>query len=292
VRAFGFIEAEKAHFPVSFMCRQLRVSRSGYYAWRCRRPSARDRADAELVGVIKAIHGRSRGTYGAPRIHAELALEFGIRCGRKRVARLMRAAAIEGVHRRRRGGLTIRDPKATPAPDLVRRDFAPDRPDRLWVADITQHRTWQGWLYLAVIIDAYSRRVVGWAMADHVRAELVVEALEMAVFTRTPGPGVVHHSDQGCQYTSLAFGRALRAAGVIGSMGSVGDCFDNALAESFFATLQTELLDRHYWSTRQQLRTAIFDFIEAFYNPSRRHSSIGYLSPANYEKMTAATPAA
>jgi putative transposase len=156
----------------------------------------------------------------------------------------------------------------------------------------TQHRTWQGWLYLAVVVDAYSRRVVGWAMADHVRAELVVEALETAVFTRTPGPGLVHHSDQGCQYTSLAFGRALRAAGVAGSMGSVGDCFDNAMAESFFATLQTELLDRHYWSTRQQLRLAIFDFIEAFYNPSRRHSSIGYLSPADYEKMTVATPAA
>lgn len=292
MKAFAFIEVEKANFPVSFMCPRLHVSRAGYYAWRRRPPCARDRADTELVGVIKAIHARSRGTYGAPRVHAELAMEFGIRCGRKRVARLMRTAGICGVHRRRRMGLTIRDPKATPAPDLVNRDFVPSGIDRLWVADITQHRTWQGWLYVAVVVDAYSRRVVGWAMADHVRAELVVEALEMAVFARAPGQGVVHHSDQGCQYTSLAFGRALRATGVTGSMGSVGDCFDNALAESFFATLQTELLDRHYWSTRQQLRLAIFDFIEAFYNPSRRHSSLGYLSPVDYERLTCAAPAA
>lgn len=286
------IEAEKANFPVSLMCRHLGVSRAGYYAWRSRPPSARDRADTELVGVIKAIHHRSRGTYGAPRVHAELAMEFGIHCGCKRVARLMRNAQIAGVHRRRRSGLTIRDPKATPAPDLVNRHFAASGPDRVWVADITQHRTWEGWLYLAVVVDAWSRKVVGWAMADHVRAELVVEALQMAVTVRRPAHGVVHHSDQGCQYTSLAFGRALRTSGVSPSMGTAGDCFDNALAESFFATLQTELLDRHHWSTRRQLETAIFDFIEAFYNPSRRHSSLGYLSPTNYEKMYSAVPAA
>lgn len=286
------IEAEKANFPITLMCRHLNVSRAGYYAWRSRPPSARDRADTELVGVIKAIHNRSRGTYGAPRVHAELALEFGIRCGRKRVARLMRNAAIAGVHRRRRSGLTMRDPKATPAPDLVNRHFAASAPDRVWVADITQHRTWEGWLYLAVVVDAWSRKVVGWAMANHVRAELVVEALEMAVAVRRPERGVVHHSDQGCQYTSLAFGRALRVSGVTGSMGTAGDCFDNALAESFFATLQTELLDRHHWSTRRQLQGAIFDFIEAFYNPRRRHSSLAYLSPVNYEKMHRAAPAA
>jgi putative transposase len=286
------IEAEKANFPVSLMCRQLSVSRAGYYAWRIRPPSARDRADTELVGVIKAVHHRSRGTYGAPRVHAELAMEFGIRCGRKRIARLMRRAELTGVHRRRRIGLTIRDPKATPSPDLVNRNFVPAGPNRIWVADITQHRSWQGWLYLAVVVDAWSRKVVGWAMADNLRAELVVEALQMAVATRRPAAGVVHHSDQGCQYTSLAFGRALRASGVNASMGTVGDCFDNAMAESFFATLQTELLDRHHWSTRHQLEVAIFDFIEAFYNPSRRHSSLGYLSPANYEKMHKAAPAA
>ena len=179
----------------------------------------------------------------------------------------MRAAQIMGVHRRRRSGITVRDPKATPAPDLVCRDFAASGPDRVWVADITQHRTWEGWVYLAVVVDAWSRKVVGWAMADHVRAELVVEALHMAVALRRPDHGVVHHSDQGCQYTSLAFGRALRANGVSGSMGSAGDCFDNALAESFFATLQTELLDRHHSSTRRQLKVAIFAFIEAFSNP-------------------------
>jgi putative transposase len=292
VRTFGFIEAEKANFPVSFMCSRLGVSRAGFYAWRRRPPSRRDRADTELVGVIRAIHSRSRGVYGSPRVHAELAMDFGIRCGRKRVARLMRGAGLVGVHRRQRQGLTVRDPAAVPAPDLVNRRFDPAGPNRLWVADITQHRTWEGWLYLAVVVDAHSRRVIGWAMDQHARADLVVRALQMAVAARSPAPGVVHHSDQGAQYTSLAFGRALRAAGIHGSMGTAGDCYDNALAESFFATLQTELLDRHYWSTRHQLRLAVFDYIETFYNPTRRHSALGYLSPATYEKMTTVQPAA
>ena len=199
------------------MCSRLGVSRAGFYAWRRRPPSRRDRADTELVGVIRAIHSRSRGIYGAPRVHAELAMDFGIRCGRKRVARLMRAAGLVGVHRRRRQGLTVRDPAAVPAPDLVNRRFTSPGRDRLWVADITQHRTWEGWLYLAVVVDAHSRRVVGWAMDQHARTDLVVGALQMAVFTRGPAPGVVHHSDQGAQYTSLAFGRALRAAGINGS---------------------------------------------------------------------------
>lgn len=292
MRAFVFVEAEKANFPIAFMCSRLGVSRAGYYAWQRRPPSARDRADARLLTTIRAVHQDSRGTYGAPRVHAELALDHGIRCGRKRVARLMRKAGLQGVHRRRRQGCTRRDPHAVPAPDLVQRDFDPPRQDRLWVADVTQHATWEGWLYVAVVLDAYSRRVVGWAMADHIRAELVVEALQMALWNRRPAPGLVHHSDQGSQYTSLAFGRTLRAAGVVASMGSVGDAYDNALAESFFATLQTELLDRHTWPTRRQLRIAVFDYLEGFYNPRRRHSSLGYLSPANYEKMTAAAPAA
>ena len=248
MKAFVFIEAEKANFPVSFMCSRLGVSRAGYYAWRCRRPSERDQADARLLGTIRLIHQQFRGPYGAPRIHAELRFDHDVRCGRKRVARLMRTAGLQGVHRRRRQGLTRRDPNAIPAPDLVNRDFAPAGTNRLWVADITQHRTWEGWLYVAVVIDAYSRRVIGWAMADHIRAELVIEAVEMALWNRQPAPGVIHHSDQGGQYTSLAFGRTLRAAGMKASMGTVGDCFDNALAESFFATLQTELLDRHFWA--------------------------------------------
>jgi putative transposase len=265
------------------MCRHLGVSTSGYYAWRGRPLSARALADAELTARIDKIYAQSRGTYGAPRVHAELALDYGVRCGRKRVARLMRCAGLEGVHRRRRQGLTKRDPRAEPSEDLVERAFRPTEPDSLWVADITQQRCWDGWLYVAVVIDAFSRRVVGWSMAEHLRTELVLDALNMAVAHRRPDPGVVHHSDHGCQYTSLAFGRRLREAGVVGSMGSVGDCFDNAVAESFFATLECELLDRRSWPTRRELATEVFDFVEVFYNRRRRHSTLGYLSPADYE---------
>jgi len=283
VRAFEFVESEKANHPVARMCRVLGVSRSGFHAWSGRPPSERARRDAELTAAIRAVHERSRGTYGAPRVHVELALDHGVACGRKRVARLMREAGIEGVHRRRRQGLTRRDPAAAPSDDLVRRLFRPGAPDVLWVADITQQRTWEGWWYLAVVLDAFSRRVVGWAMASHLRTELVLEALDMAVAHRRPAPGVVHHSDHGCQYTSLAFGRRMREAGVVPSMGSVGDCFDNAVAESFFATFECELLDRRSWPTRRGLDTAAFDFIEGFYNPRRRHSTLGYLSPAEFE---------
>lgn len=234
MKVFAFIDAEKAHFPVSFMCRRLGVSTSGYYAWRQRPLSPRAVGDAELTNWITKIPGESRGTYGAPRVHAELRLDHDVRCGRKRVARLMRAAGLEGVHRRRRQGLTKRDPAAEPPDDLVERNFRPHEPDRLWVADITQQRCWDGWLYVAVVIDAFSRRVVGWSMSDHLRTELVLDALNMAVAHRRPDSPVVHHSDHGCQYASLAFGRRLREAGLVGSMGSIGDCFDNAVAESFF----------------------------------------------------------
>lgn len=283
MRVFTFIEAEKASFPISFMCQRLGVSTSGYYAWRCRPPSPRAIADAELAEAITTIHAESRGTYGAPRIHAELRLDHGVACGRKRIARLMRSAGLQGVHRRRRQGLTRRDPNGEVSDDLVERNFRPTEPDRLWVADITQQRCWDGWLYVAVVIDAFSRRVVGWSMADHLRTELVLDALNMAVAHRRPTVEVVHHSDHGCQYTSLAFGRRLREARLARSMGSVGDCFDNAVAESFFATLECELLDRQSWPTRRELSTAVFDFIEGFYNTRRRHSTLGYLSPANYE---------
>jgi putative transposase len=293
VSCYRLIDAEKAHHPVSQLARVLGVARAGYYAWACRPPSDRDRSDALLGDQIRQIHARSRGTYGAPRIHAELRLGLAIHVSRKRVARLMREHSLQGVHRRRRGGLTRRDPAATPAPDLVQRRFAPPGPDQLWVADLTQQHTDQGWLYLAVILDAFSRRVVGWSMADHLRTELVLDALDMAISQRQPPPGLVCHSDHGCQYTSFAYGRRLHASGLVASMGTVGDALDNAVAESFFATLECELLDRYPWPTRAGLRTAIFDFIEVFYNRQRRHSTLDYASPVSYEQQHApAAPAA
>jgi putative transposase len=264
------------------MCRLLDVSPSGYYEWRDRPPSARALADVALTAQIKTCHERSRGTYGAPRILADLAAE-GIHVGRKRVTRLMRLAGLEGASRRRRRGLTRRDSKARPVPDLVERDFNVGKPDQLWVADITYVPTWSGFLYLAVVVDAFSRRVVGWSMASHLRTELVLSALEMALWRRRP-EAVIHHSDQGCQYTSIAFGQRCREAGVRPSTGSVGDCFDNALCESFFATLECECLDRQRFRNRREARMAVFDFIEGFYNPHRRHSSLGYDSPAEFEK--------
>lgn len=281
---FRFVEAEKACFPVAFMCARLGVSTSGYYAWRTRRPSARTVADASLTATIRQIHAGSRGTYGAPRILAELAEAHGLRCSRKRVARLMRCAELVGVCRRRRTGTTHRDETTAPSDDLVHRAFTASAPDRLWVADITYLPTWQGFLYLAVVLDACSRRVVGWAMADHLRADLVLAALEMAIWNRRPRPGLIHHSDHGGQYTSLAFGRRCRQAGIRLSMGSVGDCYDNAMAESFFATLESELIARGRWRTHADARMAVFDYIEGFYNPRRRHSALAYLSPAEYER--------
>lgn len=281
---FRFIEREKANHEVSRMCGVLAVSRSGYYAWRGRGRSARASQDAELLSRIRTIHQESRGTYGAPRVHAELALGQRIRCSRKRVARLMRLAGLVGVHRRRLRGCTRRNERQEPRPDLVRRDFTASGPNRLWVADLTQHMTGEGWLYLATVLDVFSRRVVGWAMGARAEAELVLSALNMAVWNRGPGPGVIHHSDHGGQYTSVAFTTRLREAGILGSMGTVGDAFDNAVAESFFATLQTELLDRGHWATRQSLTTGIFSYIEGFYNRKRRHSTLGHLSPKEYEQ--------
>ena len=222
---FRFVEQERASFPVTTMCRVLGVSPSGYWAWRTRRPSARSVADAALSRRITEIHAQSRGTYGAPRVHAELAAE-GVGCGRKRIARLMQGAAIAGVHRRRFRATTVRDPDAAPAPDLVRRDFSADGPDRLWVADITALPSWQGDLYLAIVLDAWSRRVVGWSMDARASADLVTRALEMALDRRRPRGGLIHHSDHGSQYTSLAFGQRMRAAGIAASMGTVGDSYD------------------------------------------------------------------
>jgi transposase InsO family protein len=264
------------------MCRVLEVSTSGYYAWRRRTPSQRRREDERMTARIRGIHTRSRGTYGVPRIHAELA-EQGVPVGRKRIARLMRAAGLQGVSRRKWVTTTQRDVRLRPAPDLVNRDFTAPAPNRLWVADITYIPTWEGFLYLAVVLDVFSRRVVGWAMGIHLVTELVLDAMDMAL-ARRRAQGVVHHSDQGSQYASIAFGERCRKYGVRLSMGSVGDCFDNALAESFFATLECELLDRHCYRTRAEARMAVFEFIEGWYNTARRHSSLGYLSPLEFER--------
>jgi putative transposase len=268
---------------IAVACRVLRVSTSGYYEWRGRPPSLRAQANQALTAQIREIHICSRGTYGAPRVHAELRLGRGVRCSCKRVARLMRAASLCGIYRRR-------GKRARPAPpvhdDLVQRRFVADRPDRLWLTDITEHPTREGKVYLAAVLDVYARRIVGWSMADHLRSELVVDALEMARWRRRPAPGqTVLHSDRGAQYTSWAFGHRLRDAGLLGSMGRVGSAYDNAMMESFFSTLQRELLDRKQWQTRKELASAVFEWIEAWYNPRRRHTAIEYLSPVDYERL-------
>lgn len=280
------MRANQAKYSVRRMCALLGVSPSGYYTWSRRSHSSSRPTDEELKEQIRAIYERSRCTYGSPRVHAELA-ESGTRVSRKRVARLMREAGWVGASRRRRVSTTVRDKKARPAPDLVNRNFAASERDRLWVADITYIPTAAGFLYLAVVVDAWSRRVVGWSMATHLRTQLVLAALDMALEQRRPQE-VIHHSDQGSQYTSIAFGQRCRQAGVRPSMGSVGDCFDNALCESFFATLECELLERRRFQTQSEARNAVFEFLEGWYNRHRRHSALGYLSPAEFERRAEA----
>jgi putative transposase len=281
------VSENQAAYPIATMCRLLGVSSSGYYAWSKRAPSQRAQADAVLLSQIRAVHAASYGTYGAPRIHAELQ-ENGVRVGRKRVARLMAAADVVGVSRRKFVTTTVRG-GGRQAPDLVDRNFTSDKPDLLWVADITYVPTAAGFLYLAVVLDACSRRIVGWAMSTKLVTRLVLDALDMALAVRRPN-GVIHHSDQGSQYTSIEFGQRCRQAGVRPSMGSVGDAYDNAMCESFFATLECELLARQRFNNQTEARTAVFAFIEGFYNRRRRHSAIGYLSPVNYERQQAANP--
>ena len=263
------------------MCRVLGLSSSGYYAWAKRAPSRRSHDNTALTKTVRTIHAVSRGTYGAPRVHAELAA-VGIPASRNRVARVMRDADIAGISRRKFVVTTVRDGRRQ-APDLVDRAFTADAPNVLWVADITYIPTWMGFLYLAVVLDVFSRRIVGWSMSTTLHVTVVLDALNMALTMRRPS-GVIHHSDQGSQYTSIEFGNRCRKAGVRPSMGSVGDCYDNAMAESFFATLECELLDRSRFKTHSDARTAVFDFIEGFYNPQRRHSSLGYLSPVAFER--------
>ena len=277
------MKVNQATHPVGVMCRLLKVSRSGFYAWLDRPMSARARSNLALTAKIEMIHRRSRDTYGARNIHAELADDYGIRVGCKRVARLMRAAHLRGATLRRFVVTTQPDPAGTRAIDLVDRQFYTDGPDRLWVADITYIPTWAGFLYLAMVLDVYSRRIVGWAMETHLRTELIVAALDMALTQRRPS-NVIHHSDRGCQYTSYAFGKRCREAGVMPSMGSVGDAYDNAMAESFFATLERELLNRRRFRSQAEARMAVFEWIEGWYNPHRRHSSLGYRSPVNFER--------
>jgi len=277
--------ANQATYPIQLMSKVLGVSRSGFYGRLNRKPCARDTADKGLMKRIVQIHTASKQTYGAPRIHAELA-DVGIHVGRKRVERLMKAQGLKGVSRRRFVTTTTRDERVRPANDLVDRNFYADKPNMLWVADITYVPTWAGFLYLAVVLDAFSRRIVGWAMGNNLKAQLVLDALNMALGQRKPS-GVIHHSDQGSQYTSIAFGLRCKQAGVRPSMGSVGDAYDNAMCESFFATLECELLDRRKFKTKAEARMAIFEFIEGWYNPARRHSALGYQSPMAYERRQA-----
>jgi putative transposase len=286
VTVFGFIAATKAEHSVKTMCRVLEVSRSGYHAWTKRKPSARKLEDARLTDRIAEIHALNRKVYGSPRIHAELVMADGERIARKRVERLMRQAGISALVARKRGKTTIRVPGVRVCEDLVDRAFLAAAPDRLWVADITYLRTWEGWLYLVAVQDVYSRRIVGWSMADHMRTELVTDALQMALQRRQPAPGLIWHSDQGSQFVSLAFGQQARAAGIAQSMGSRGDCFDNAVAESFFATLKKELIHARSWPSKAELRTEVFDYIEVFFNRRRRHSTLGFLSPQQFEDQT------
>ncbi len=283
---FRFIAAEKASHSIKILCRVLGVSRSGYHAWVRRPLGPRAVKDARLTVRIRELHKKRREVYGSPRIWSDLVLDDGERIGRKRVERLMRQAGLSGLITKRWKATTVRVPGVRVADDLLDRNFAAEAPNRCWVADITYLRTWEGWLYLAAVQDLYSRRIVGWSMADHMRAELVTDALQMALAHRQPERGLIWHSDQGAQFVSLAFGQQARAAGIAQSMGSKGDCFDNAVAESFFATLKKELINRRSWPSKAELRTEVFDYIEVFYNRERRHSTLGQRSPAEYEKLS------
>jgi putative transposase len=276
------VKSHQAKYRIATLCRTLEISASGYYAWSTRPPSARKVADLMLGDRIEANWRASRETYGRPRIQSDL-IDEGIHASDKRIARLMRERNIHGASRRKGFKTTIRDRDARPAPDLVTRKFTATALNQLWVADITYVPTWSGFLFVAIVLDVYSRRVVGWAMATHLRTELVLDALNMAIYRRRPN-NVIHHSDQGCQYTSIAFSNRCKEAGIRPSMGSVGDCYDNAMCESFNAILECELLVKHRFKTPREAALAVFDFIEGFYNPRRRHTSIGSISPAEYER--------
>jgi len=287
-----FIDAEKAHYPIAMLCRLVDVSRAGYYAWLRREPSPRAQADAALTEAMRAIHSKSRQTYGVPRLHAALR-EQGHRVSRKRVARLLRAAGLRGCVAHRRPRTTVSDPAAMPAPNLVQRQFDRGALNRVWVTDITYLATDEGWVYLAALLDGCSRRVIGWALADHLRTELVLEALEMAVRERRPRNGeLVHHSDRGCQYTAAAYQTVLAKQAIRCSMSRTGNCLDNALAESFNATVKRELMPAAGWPTKAAARDAVFEWITVWYNRQRLHSSLGYRPPVAFELSKEHTQAA
>ena len=277
------MQANQAAFAIRTMSRVLKVSASGYYDWCGRAISARCQANQELTERIQASYEASGCTYGMPRIRADLRDQHII-ASRKRIARLMRQAGLRGISRRRAFTVTTqRDERNRPAPDLVKRQFIAHTTNMLWVADMTYLPTWAGFMYLAVVIDAHSRKIVGWAFSEAMTAELVISALNMALITRQP-KNVIHHSDQGSQYTSMAFGQRCKTMGVRPSMGTVGDAYDNAMAESFFASLECELINRTSWKSTTEARLAVFTWIESWYNPHRRHSALGYLSPINFER--------
>jgi transposase InsO family protein len=288
VTRFRFVSDHATEYGVKRMCKVLKVSRSGYYDWKSRGESKHAKRDAELVALIGEIHQRSRTTYGAPRVHAELR-RLDQRCGKKRVARLMATNCLVGAHARRKWRRGR--PDVAPAPDLVNRDFTASRPDEIWAADVTQFWTTEGWLYFAGVIDLYSRRVVGWSMSNSPDADLVIDALLMGFQRRRPDEKLIHHSDRGAVYTSLAFGNHAADLGITRSFGSTGDCYDNAAVESLWATLKRDLnwiYGRKTWTSRDLLRSAVFDYIEGFYNPERIQKRLGYRSPADFESAAVA----
>ena len=284
---YEFIKAQEGEYPIAGMCQLLEVSPSGYYAWRGRRESRRRRDEKQLVVAIRAFHKASRGTYGSPRIHKDLEAG-GMRCGENRVARLMRKHGVRAKQARKFKATTDSRHDQPVAENLLGQDFEVNKPDTRWVADITYIATRAGWLYLAVILDLYSRRVVGWSTSDRIDRELVIQALKAALWQRQPGPGLMHHSDRGSQYASSDFRQILRSRGIECSMSRKGNCYDNAVAESFFHTLKVECVNDENYRTRGQARTSLFDYIEGFYNTRRRHSTLGYISPVDYEKLSLA----
>jgi transposase InsO family protein len=284
---FSFIEAQKAVFPINLMCKVLEVTRSGYYAWRAREESEHSRRDRELTVKIRAFHEQSRRTYGSPRIHADLK-EDGEAVGRKRVARIMQQEGLSGQAPRAFRKTTDSKHNLPVADNIVDRNFDPEAPNQVWAADISYVRTWEGWLYLAVVLDLYSRRVVGWAVADHMRTELALDALMMAFDQRQPPTGLTHHSDRGSQYASHAYRAALDARGAVASMSRKGDCWDNSVVESFFGTLKEDLLYRHPWPTKAETKRAITEYIACFYNSHRRHKYIDNIAPMEYERRALA----
>lgn len=287
---FAFIDVEKAFYPMRILCRVLRVSRSGYYAWRTRKPSARQLEDEQLRPKVVKAFKTGRGTYGSPRVRDEL-IDQGFEIGRKRVARLMREMGLQGVTPRKFRVTTNSDHEHSIAENLIDWDFGAARPNEKWATDITYIWTAEGWLYLAIVMDLYSRRIVGWAMADHMKTDLCLDALGMAIRQRTPFEGLIHHSDRGVQYASDRYREALQSRGIECSMSRRANCWDNAVAESFFGTLKNELIYRRPWLTRKAAHNAIAEYIEIFYNRIRRHSTIGNVSPAVYEETAMVTEA-